>query len=163
MEVDQFASGWKPDRDEIITAFADYLDSQRDAYDDLKVLRGFQFTTGHLPPAMSGRTKSPTPSTTLAPQASRTNNNTKEPFGLTTVFHPAEAEEILAHVVFVHGLGGGSEHVYKRRRFLASRPAANAGSISKCRHHTFGFDSALKNSSTLNLMTSQVTFEFYVN
>jgi len=38
------------------------------------------------------------------------NNNTKEPFGLTTVFHPAKAEEILAHVVFVHGLGGGSEH-----------------------------------------------------
>ncbi|KAI7784469.1 hypothetical protein LA080_009968 [Diaporthe eres] len=52
MEEEQFASGWKPDRDEIITAFADYLDSfkQRSVLDRFRMLKGFQFTTGHLPP-----------------------------------------------------------------------------------------------------------------
>lgn len=52
MEEEQFASGWKPDRDEIITAFADYLDSfeQRSVLDRFRMLKGFQFTNGHLPP-----------------------------------------------------------------------------------------------------------------
>ncbi|KAL1856261.1 hypothetical protein Daus18300_010833 [Diaporthe australafricana] len=51
MADEQFARDWKPVRDEIIAALADELNSQRHKY-DFQVLRGFQFTHGHLPPGV---------------------------------------------------------------------------------------------------------------
>ncbi|KAG8165472.1 hypothetical protein KVR01_004024 [Diaporthe batatas] len=52
MEDQQLISGWKPDRDEIIAALSDYLDSfeQRSASDRFTMPTGFQCTKGHLPP-----------------------------------------------------------------------------------------------------------------
>lgn len=103
-------------------------------------------------PAFSSRAKSPTPSTASAPQASRTDINSKGPFGLTTVFHPAKLGDLLAHVIFVHGLGGGSEHswtkddVFWPRDLLPTQDPFQNVAI-----HTFGFDSDFKKSSTLNI------------
>lgn len=45
----QFSPGWKPVRDEIIAALANELSSQRHKF-QFQVVRGFQFTNGHLPP-----------------------------------------------------------------------------------------------------------------
>lgn len=103
-------------------------------------------------PVFSNRDKSPTPSTASAPQATRTDANTKGPFGLTTVFHPEKAEEVLAHVVFVHGLGGGSEHTWTKddvfwpRDLLPMQDPFQTVAI-----HSFGYDSDFKKSSTLNI------------
>ncbi|KAI7786516.1 hypothetical protein LA080_003245 [Diaporthe eres] len=49
MTDDQLTPGWKPVRDEIIAAFVVELNSQRHKY-QFEVMRGFQFTNGHLPP-----------------------------------------------------------------------------------------------------------------
>lgn len=48
MTDEQFSCGLKPDRDEIIAALADELNSQRHK-NQFEVMRGFQFTNGHLP------------------------------------------------------------------------------------------------------------------
>ncbi|KAI7786820.1 hypothetical protein LA080_002290 [Diaporthe eres] len=103
-------------------------------------------------PAFSGREKSPTPSTASAPQASRTDANTKGPFGLTTVFHPPKAEDLLAHVVFVHGLGGGSEHTWTKDDVFWPRDLLPMQDpFQNVAIHSFGFDSDFKKSSTLNI------------
>lgn len=103
-------------------------------------------------PAFSGRDKSPTASTASAPQASRTDANTKGPFGLTTVFHPPKAGDLLAHVVFVHGLGGGSEHTWTKDDVFWPRDLLPMQDpFQNVAIHSFGFDSDFKKSSTLNI------------
>lgn len=49
MADDQITPGWKPVNDEIIAALTDELNSQRHK-NQFQVVRGFQFTNGHLPP-----------------------------------------------------------------------------------------------------------------
>ncbi|KAK2615665.1 hypothetical protein N8I77_002403 [Diaporthe amygdali] len=103
-------------------------------------------------PVFSGRDKSPTPSTASAPQASRIDVSTKGPFGLTTVFHPEKVEDLLAHVVFVHGLGGGSEHTWTKDDVFWPRDLLPMQDpFQNVAIHSFGFDSDFKKSSTLNI------------
>ncbi|KAK7921724.1 hypothetical protein PG985_009746 [Apiospora marii] len=78
--------------------------------------------------------------------------NTKGPLGLTTVHQPSSGDLATAHVVFVHGLGGGSEHTWSKngvlwpRDLLPKQPPFRETSV-----HIFGYDSNFKKSSTLNI------------
>lgn len=102
--------------------------------------------------AFRNRPKSPTPSTSSASSTAKGDANSKGPLGLTTITHPKEAEGVLAHIIFVHGLGGGSEHTWTKdgvfwpRDLLPSQDPFQNASI-----HTFGYDSDYKKSSTLNI------------
>lgn len=76
----------------------------------------------------------------------------KGPFGLTTLSQPVNTDQTNAHIVFVHGLGGGSEHTWMKDGILWPRdllpgqePFQDAGI------HTFGYDSNFKKTSTLNI------------
>lgn len=76
----------------------------------------------------------------------------KGPYGLVTVSQPDNADQTNAHIIFVHGLGGGSEHTWTKdgifwpRDLLpAQEPFQDAGI------HTFGYDSNFKKTSTLNI------------
>ncbi|KAK9769406.1 putative DUF676 domain-containing protein [Seiridium cardinale] len=78
--------------------------------------------------------------------------NRKGPLGLTLVHQPPQQTRPVAHLIFVHGLGGGSEHTWIHdgvlwpRDLLPEEDAFEATSI-----HTFGYDSDFKKSSTLNI------------
>lgn len=102
--------------------------------------------------AFRNRPKSPTPSTSSASSTAKSDANSKGPLGLTTIAHPREAGGVLAHIIFVHGLGGGSEHTWTKdgvfwpRDLLPSQDPFQKTSI-----HTFGYDSDYKKSSTLNI------------
>lgn len=78
--------------------------------------------------------------------------NAKGPLGLTTVHQPSSGDLATAHVVFVHGLGGGSEHTWSKngvfwpRDLLPKQPPFRETSV-----HIFGYDSNFKKSSTLNI------------
>ncbi|KAK8038536.1 hypothetical protein PG993_006947 [Apiospora rasikravindrae] len=86
-------------------------------------------------------------------QSSTANDvNTKGPLGLTTVYRPSSGSSSAAHIVFVHGLGGGSEHTWSKNGVLWPRdllpkqaPFRNTGI------HIFGYESNFKKSSTLNI------------
>ena len=102
-------------------------------------------------PTFRSRAKQPGPpdeSTSI----SGTDSYGKGPYGLTTLSQPEDAKETIAHIVFVHGLGGGSEHTWTKdgifwpRDLLpAQEPFQTAGI------HTFGYDSNFKKTSTLNI------------
>lgn len=77
----------------------------------------------------------------------------KGPFGLTTLYEPANA--VTADLVFVHGLGGGSRSTWTRsddpslywpQRWLPQDP-----DFQDVRIHSFGYDSSWDKESTLNL------------
>ncbi|KAI0156339.1 hypothetical protein GGR57DRAFT_463109 [Xylariaceae sp. FL1272] len=73
----------------------------------------------------------------------------KGPLGLTLLHRPAEPE---AHIVFVHGLGGGSEHTWSKDGILWPRdllPRQDA--FQNTTIMSFGYDSDFKKSSTLNI------------
>ncbi|KAK8133349.1 hypothetical protein PG984_005361 [Apiospora sp. TS-2023a] len=90
----------------------------------------------------------PTPS-----QSSTSNDiNTKGPLGLTTVYRPTPACPSTAHIVFVHGLGGGSEHTWSKNGVLWPRDLLpKQAPFRKTSVHIFGYDSNFKKSSTLNI------------
>lgn len=110
------------------------------------------FARHFVVPAFSSRAKSPTPSNASESSTSRAVEESKGPFGLTTISHPANADDVIVHIILVHGLGGGSEHTWTKDNILWPRdllplqdPFQNA-----C-IHTFGYDSDFKKSSTLNI------------
>ncbi|KAK8861793.1 WD40 repeat-like protein [Apiospora arundinis] len=78
--------------------------------------------------------------------------NTKGPLGLTTVHRPSSGQSVIANIVFVHGLGGGSEHTWSKngvlwpRDLLPEQPPFQETNV-----HMFGYDSNFKKSSTLNI------------
>ncbi|KAH9896158.1 hypothetical protein F4778DRAFT_257020 [Xylariomycetidae sp. FL2044] len=84
--------------------------------------------------------------------STRTTDYPKGPLGLITLFSPVEGDTLLAHIVFVHGLGGGSEHTWCQEEVLWPRdllPKQNP--FEKTTIHVFGYDSDFKKSSTLNI------------
>lgn len=110
------------------------------------------FARHFVVPAFSSRAKSPTPSNASGVSTSRGVDESKGPFGLTTISHPANVNDVIAHIILVHGLGGGSEHTWTKDDIFWPRdllplqePFQNA-----C-IHTFGYDSDFKKSSTLNI------------
>lgn len=110
------------------------------------------FARHFVVPAFSNRAKSPTPSSASGTSTSRGVDESKGPFGLNTVSHPANANDVIVHVILVHGLGGGSEHTWTKDDIFWPRdllplqdPFQNA-----C-IHTFGYDSDFKKSSTLSI------------
>ncbi|KAK7947783.1 uncharacterized protein PG986_008669 [Apiospora aurea] len=83
-----------------------------------------------------------------------TNNdiNTKGPLGLTIVYRPTSGSPSVAHIVFVHGLGGGSEHTWSKYGVLWPRDLLpKQAPFRDTSVHTFGYDSNFKKSSTLNI------------
>lgn len=78
----------------------------------------------------------------------------KGPLGLSTLYEP-EHPDVLADLVFVHGLGGGSRSTWTKageaslfwpREWLPCDPDFEAVGI-----HTFGYNSNWDKESTLNL------------
>ncbi|KAI1328103.1 hypothetical protein F5Y16DRAFT_409969 [Xylariaceae sp. FL0255] len=78
--------------------------------------------------------------------------NAKGPFGITTVHRPISTINPIAQVIFIHGLGGGSEHTWTKdgvhwpRDLLPQQSPLQQAGI-----HVFGYDSDFKKSSTLNI------------
>ncbi|MCJ1332360.1 hypothetical protein MMC10_009052 [Thelotrema lepadinum] len=77
----------------------------------------------------------------------------KGPLGLTTLYEPPETQE--ADLIFVHGLGGGSQSTWSKpgadfsfwpRDWLPVEP-----SFQNVRIHTFGYNSNWAKESTLNI------------
>ena len=87
-----------------------------------------------------------------SPSSSSSDVNAKGPLGLTTVHRPSLGESATANIVFVHGLGGGSEHTWSKngvlwpRDLLPEQPPFRETNV-----HIFGYDSNFKKSSTLNI------------
>ena len=79
--------------------------------------------------------------------------NDKGPIGLTTIYKPLE--KVVADLVFIHGLGGGSRKTWSKdedprlfwpREWLAADPA-----FKDVRMHTFGYDSDWNKETILNV------------
>lgn len=95
-----------------------------------------------------GRTSSTTSKT------SQNASETKGSFGLTTLYlpEPGSTTDVLVHIVFVHGLGGGSEHTWTKgsafwpRDFLPREDACRNSAI-----HSFGYDSDFKSGNVLDI------------
>lgn len=95
-----------------------------------------------------GRTSSTTSKT------SQNVSETKGSFGLTTLYlpEPGRTADVLVHIVFVHGLGGGSEHTWTKgstfwpRDFLPREDACRNSAI-----HSFGYDSNFKSGNVLDI------------
>ncbi|KAK6075257.1 hypothetical protein SCUP515_06034 [Seiridium cupressi] len=78
--------------------------------------------------------------------------NRKGPLGLTLVHQPPQQTRPVAHLIFVHGLGGGSEHTWTHDGVLWPRDLLpGEGAFEATSIHTFGYDSDFKKSSTLNI------------
>ncbi|KAI0121052.1 Alpha/Beta hydrolase protein [Xylariales sp. AK1849] len=81
-------------------------------------------------------------------------NTGKGLLGLTTVYQPSATSEggFIGHIVFVHGLGGGSEHTWTKKDVFWPRDLLPYEDIfPSTMVHTFGYDSNFKKSSTLNI------------
>lgn len=84
--------------------------------------------------------------------SSSSNLNAKGPLGLITVHQPSSGEPATANLVFVHGLGGGSEHTWSKNGVLWPRDLLpEQPPFRKTNVHIFGYDSDFKKSSTLNI------------
>ncbi|KAI1084843.1 hypothetical protein F5B20DRAFT_223057 [Whalleya microplaca] len=91
-------------------------------------------------------------SSSSAASTPRSETNPKGPFGLTTLYQPTASHTIIAHIVFVHGLGGGSIHTWSKDEILWPRDLLpKQEPFHKAAIHTFGYDSDFKKSSTLNI------------
>ncbi|KAI0010581.1 Alpha/Beta hydrolase protein [Xylariaceae sp. FL0662B] len=89
-------------------------------------------------------------SSVTSPTKSETNS--KGPLGLTTLYQSAASHAPIAHIVFVHGLGGGSTHTWTKDKILWPRDLLpEQDPFQKTAIHTFGYDSDFKKSSTLNI------------
>ncbi|KAI1852577.1 hypothetical protein JX265_003059 [Neoarthrinium moseri] len=75
----------------------------------------------------------------------------KGPFGLTTLHQPL-LKEPTAHIVFVHGLGGGSEHTWSKGNMMWPRDLLPVQDpFQSVTIHTFGYDSDFKKRSILDI------------
>src|SRR3569833_531522 len=87
-----------------------------------------------------------------APFSDDHQKSTKGPYGLTKLHAPPASTEVTAHIVFVHGLGGGSEHtwtcgdVFWPRDLLPALEAFQNAAI-----FSFGYNSDFTKSSVLNI------------
>jgi hypothetical protein len=80
----------------------------------------------------------------------------KGPFGLTTLYPHDDGFKdgggLVAHVIFVHGLAGGSESTWTKNKVLWPRdllPLENG--YQDVAVHSFGYDSDFKVSNFLNI------------
>lgn len=77
----------------------------------------------------------------------------KGPFGLTTLFSPAESA--VADMVFVHGLGGGSRSTWTKSSdpslFWPQEWLPQDSAFQDVRIHSFGYNSNWDKESTLNV------------
>ena len=80
----------------------------------------------------------------------------KGPLGLTTLYEPEPDQPVVADVIFVHGLDGGSQSTWS----LGNSPALfwprewlpTDDAFQGVRIHTFGYPSALSRQSILNVI-----------
>lgn len=79
--------------------------------------------------------------------------NDTGPFGLTTVFKPLE--KVIADLVFIHGLGGGSRKTWSKDEnaylFWPQEWLSQDAGFRDVRIHTFGYDSSWDKGSILNI------------
>lgn len=77
----------------------------------------------------------------------------KGPLGLTTVFKPLE--NVIADLVFVHGLGGGSRKTWSKNEnpclFWPQEWLSQDAGFRDVRIHTFGYDSGWDKESIPNI------------
>lgn len=80
----------------------------------------------------------------------------KGAFGLTTL-HPPQGSswdglDLDAHIIFVHGLGGGSESTWTKENVYWPRDLLpHEDGFKNVTTHAFGYDSDFKNSNFLNI------------
>jgi hypothetical protein len=83
----------------------------------------------------------------------RSTENAKGPFGLNTLFKPSEP--VIADMVFVHGLGGGSRSTWTRSSdptlFWPQEWLPQDPGFKDVRIHSFGYNSNWDKESTLNI------------
>ena len=93
-----------------------------------------------------------------SPTKSGNNNSSaiadiKGPFGLNTIFCPIE--DVVADLVFVHGLGGGSRSTWTKSAdpelYWPQTWLPEDESFRGTRIHSFGYDSNWDKASTLNI------------
>ena len=79
--------------------------------------------------------------------------DTKGPLGLTTLHKPLG--NVIADIIFVHGLGGGSRKTWSKNEdpalFWPGEWLPNDADFRNARVHTFGYDSNYDKSSILNV------------
>ena len=80
-------------------------------------------------------------------------DNDKGPLGLTTIFKPLE--KVIADLVFVHGLGGGSHKTWSKNEdpalFWPQEWLPHDPGFRDVRIHTFGYDANWDKESILNI------------
>lgn len=80
-------------------------------------------------------------------------DDSKGRFGLTTLFSPAES--VIADLVFVHGLGGGSRSTWTKSSdsslFWPQEWLPQDSAFQDVRIHSFGYNSNWDKESTLNI------------
>lgn len=92
-------------------------------------------------------------STTGGPGSSRpAPESAKGPYGLTKLHSPPTDGTITAHIIFVHGLGGGSEHTWTHGAVFWPRDLLPAlDTFHSTAIFSFGYNSDFTKSSILNL------------
>ncbi|KUI64917.1 Vegetative incompatibility protein HET-E-1 [Cytospora mali] len=91
---------------------------------------------------------------TFGAKISRNPSETKGPFGLTTLYQPGSEDNsnVLVHIVFVHGLGGGSAHTWTKDSVFWPRDLLpSQDGYSNAAMHSFGYDSDFKASNILDI------------
>lgn len=77
----------------------------------------------------------------------------KGPFGLSTLFEPSDP--VIADIVFVHGLGGGSRSTWTKSLdpslFWPQKWLSQDQGFKDVRIHSFGYNSNWDKESTLNI------------
>lgn len=80
-------------------------------------------------------------------------NDNKGPFGLTTLNEPSEP--VVADLIFVHGLGGGSRSTWSKSLepslFWPQAWLPQDAGFADVRIHSFGYNSGLEKESILNI------------
>ena len=83
------------------------------------------------------------------------NDPKKGPLGLTTLHSPNRAEPVVADVVFVHGLNGGSQSTWTKGNkpllFWPCQWLPEDEAFRDVRIHTFGYSSSISQQSILNV------------
>lgn len=88
------------------------------------------------------------------PQIAGSKDQPKGPLGLTTVYHPDENTHVVADLIFVHGLNGGSRSTWTKgdvANFWPQEWLAKDTAMADVRIHTFGYPSGISRESVLNV------------
>lgn len=93
--------------------------------------------------------------TALTRRGNDINDSPKGPLGLTTLYEPSGDQPVVADLIFVHGLNGGSQSTWSKgnmtTHFWPQEWLPKDLAFSDIRTHSFGYPSALSRESILNV------------